>query len=234
MTLDAQFARYRSAGVLVDTNLLLLYFIGANDPSDISRFKRTMQFRAEDYRLLVRVLGAFRRIVTTPHIVTEVSNLAGQLTGRTRDGFFARLAAGLSSMDEEHTEATTLARADTFVRFGITDTALFHQARGRYLVLTDDFRLSQYLVSQRVDAVNFNHLRQHTIKWPDRCAAGVTCAAALCVVKCIRCESRRTAGAPCAAGRLVERGSPSRLYRLRAVGPLRRPKEGAPWHFSTR
>jgi rRNA-processing protein FCF1 len=164
MTFDVQFARYRSAGVLVDTNLLLLYFIGANDPSDIARFKRTMQFTPEDYRLLVLVLGAFRRIVTTPHIVTEVSNLAGQLTGRTRDGFFAQLATGLSSIHEEHTEAKELARTDTFVRFGITDTAVFHQARGRYLVLTDDFRLSQYLVSQKVDAVNFNHLRQNSLK----------------------------------------------------------------------
>ncbi len=164
MTLEVQIARYRSAGVLVDTNLLLLYFIGAHDTADIARFKRTMQFTIADYQLLIRVLGEFRRIITTPHIITEVSNLAGQLTGRTRDGFFARLAAGLSSIDESHTQATTLAGETTFIRFGVTDTAIFHEARGHFLVLTDDFRLSQYLESQKVDVLNFNHLRQYNFQ----------------------------------------------------------------------
>jgi hypothetical protein len=33
--------------------------------------------------------GGFERMATTPHILTEVSNLMGQLTGRARAGCFA-------------------------------------------------------------------------------------------------------------------------------------------------
>ena len=36
--------RYRSRGILVDTNILLLHFVGSFDPSLIARFKRTERF----------------------------------------------------------------------------------------------------------------------------------------------------------------------------------------------
>ncbi|HEX8451060.1 MAG TPA: PIN domain-containing protein [Longimicrobium sp.] len=159
----ATVARYRGSGVLIDTNLLLMYFVGAHDPNEIARFKRTMQFTSGDHDLLVAFIEHFRRIVTTPHILTEVSNLAGQLTDRTRTGVFAALSAGLRLFGEEHTPAAELAEDPAFPRFGITDTAVLREAKGRYLVLTDDFRLSQYLRSEDVDVFNFHHLRLYDL-----------------------------------------------------------------------
>jgi hypothetical protein len=47
-----------------------------------------------------------------------------------------------------------------FVRFGLTDASIAGVARNRYLVLTDDFRLSNFLRSERQDVVNFNHILQ--------------------------------------------------------------------------
>jgi rRNA-processing protein FCF1 len=152
-------ARYRGSGVLVDTNLLLMYFVGVHDPGEIARFKRTTRFTSEDHALLLDFLGRFRRLVTTPHILTEVSNLAGQMADRTRAGIFETLSAGMVLLDEQHDPAAKLASDPSFRRFGITDSAVLHRARGRYLVLTDDFRLSQYLQSEGVDVFNFHHLR---------------------------------------------------------------------------
>jgi hypothetical protein len=91
---DAVLARYRTAGVLVDTNLLLVYFVGAFDPALIPKFKRTRMYTLEDHPLLVRVLGFFEKVVTTPHILTEVSNLAGQLPSHLTRGVFEKFAAG--------------------------------------------------------------------------------------------------------------------------------------------
>ena len=71
--------RYRGKGVLLDTNILLLYFVGAFNPEEIPRFKRTKMFTVEDHDTLVGILGYFEKIVTTPNILTEVSNLSGQL-----------------------------------------------------------------------------------------------------------------------------------------------------------
>lgn len=52
-----------------------------------------------------------------------------------------------------------VAQMQEFVKFGLTDTGIIHLTKGKYLVLTDDFRLSQYLQSAGVDVVNFNHIR---------------------------------------------------------------------------
>lgn len=70
---------YRPRGVLVDANILLLFFIGSYDTKLITRFKRTSRFTVRDYELVGNFLAAFERRITTPHILTEVSNLAGQL-----------------------------------------------------------------------------------------------------------------------------------------------------------
>ncbi|MBD0320928.1 MAG: hypothetical protein ICV87_11380 [Gemmatimonadetes bacterium] len=156
-------ARYVAAGVLVDTNLLLMYLVGAHDPDEIPRFKRTQQFTSGDHALLTDFLGLFRRVVTTPHILTEVSNLAGQLADRTRTGVFETLSEGIELFHERHTPASELAAEPAFPRFGIADAAVLHEAKGRYLVLTDDFRLSQYLQSEGVDVFNFHHLQFYDV-----------------------------------------------------------------------
>ena len=71
--------RYRSRGVLVDTNLLLLYFVGLYNPSLIPQFKRTRIFTVNDFDVLQNFIALFSKVVTTPDILTEVSNLSNQL-----------------------------------------------------------------------------------------------------------------------------------------------------------
>ena len=72
-------ARYRERGAVVDTNLLLLFLIGSYRVDLIRRFKRTQRYFPDDFHLLRRFLSEFRQIVVTPHILTEVTNLALQL-----------------------------------------------------------------------------------------------------------------------------------------------------------
>jgi hypothetical protein len=67
--------RYARKGILIDTNILLLYFLGSFDQDLIPSFKRTVQFTVEDYNTLLLLLQMFDRLVTTPNILTEVSNL---------------------------------------------------------------------------------------------------------------------------------------------------------------
>ena len=158
-----QFQRYRQAGILVDTNILLLLFIGALDQSLIPRFKRTRQFTVEDYATLTTILGLFDKIVTTPHILTEVSNLSGQLAEPARSEYFKNFSSGITLLEEENVASRDIGQMQEFAKFGLTDTGIIRLTRGRYLVLTDDFRLSQYLQSVGVDVVNFNHIR--TTHW---------------------------------------------------------------------
>ena len=150
---------YPEEGVLIDSNLLLLLFVGQYDPKRIERFKRTHQFGISDFELLVDYIEQFKEVVTTPSILTEVSNLLGQLPENLKCYFWQHFAHSLKDLHEHYTASHELGSEKAFPRFGLTDMAILRAASGKYRVLTDDFRLTQYLLSQNVDVINFNNLR---------------------------------------------------------------------------
>lgn len=161
MYLAALLQQYRQRGVLLDTNILLLYFVGTLDPQLIPQFKRTKTFAIEDFVTLQALLQHVETYVTTPNILTEVSNLAGQLSGKWRDDYFNIFAQSLTLLDEQYVRSRDIAATSAFQRFGITDAGIIHVAQGKYLTITDDFPLSQYLRSQGADVLNFNEIRPY-------------------------------------------------------------------------
>lgn len=149
---------YSSLGVVIDSNLLLLLFLGSFERRQIAINGRLARFSEGDYDLLIGLLERFKHIVTTPNILTEVSNLSNAIPESQRDAYFASFAARLTLLDEEHVVSAT-ALESRWAKFGLTDAVIAAIAKNRYLVLTDDFRLSQSLQSDGIDALNFNHLR---------------------------------------------------------------------------
>jgi rRNA-processing protein FCF1 len=152
--------RYRSHGILVDTNILLLHFVGSFDRSLITRFKRTERFTVEDFDLLEHILARFDRVVTTPNVLSEVNSLSNQLAEPARKGYFEDFARRIVPLHEEYVISAEAARRDCFPRLGLTDSGILHLVKDKYLVLTDDFRLHGTLEKHGVDAINFNHLRR--------------------------------------------------------------------------
>ncbi|MGD0517565.1 MAG: hypothetical protein ABSA26_08525 [Thermoguttaceae bacterium] len=70
--------QYSRQGIIVDTNVLLLFFVGKYEPLLIAKHKRTRQYSIEDFQILEKFLKLFQnRIITTPNILTEASNLLG-------------------------------------------------------------------------------------------------------------------------------------------------------------
>jgi hypothetical protein len=67
-------------GLLIDTNLLVLFVVGSVNPNRIETFKRTSKYSPRDYDLLVRVMERWGSLYTVAHVLAEVSNL----TDRTR------------------------------------------------------------------------------------------------------------------------------------------------------
>jgi rRNA-processing protein FCF1 len=152
--------KYQNKGILVDTNLLLLYFLGKVAPDQIERFKRTSdRYTRNDYDLLAAFLRHFSVIATTPNVLTEVSNLSGQLTGGVRDRCFHEFAKQIVQLDETYVPSTSVRKRPYFARFGLTDCAIVNLAKGLYLVLTDDAELSALLMREGVDVINFNRVR---------------------------------------------------------------------------
>lgn len=160
--LKSLFSRYRRQGVLIDTNILLLYFVGTVNRERISQFNRTEKFTPEDYDLLQRMMQQFQKIVTTPNILTEVSNLINQIKEPERSQcflIFTRLTQGVLDLDEIYIESKSVTAVEKFSKFGLTDCGILNLAKKQYLVLTDDFKLANYLESEGIDVINFNHVR---------------------------------------------------------------------------
>lgn len=144
---------------MVDTNLLLLFLVGTYDVHQLRRFRRTKQFEPEDFLVLDAFLQQFGKVVTTPHVLTETSNLLGQLSGRVKIGCFVLLREIISRMLEHRMPAATIAADPGYIQFGITDAAIAEASPGAYLVITDDLPLFGYLSSRGVDVLNFNNIR---------------------------------------------------------------------------
>jgi rRNA-processing protein FCF1 len=161
MTEDIEelFTRYRSKGILIDTNILLLWLVGSTNKARITQFNRTQGFVPEDYELLVDIFQTFSKIFTTPNILTEVSNLINQLGEPERSKCFSIFARDIVQLDEIYTDSHTIAATDKFSKFGLTDCGIANLAQGKYLVLTEDFKLANYLQKIGIDTINFNNIR---------------------------------------------------------------------------
>ena len=138
---------------------MLLLFVGNFQRDLITRFKRLNTFTPEDYDTLVEVLKLFGNIVTTPNILTEVSNLSGELWDQMRNAYYGSFAQSLTFLNETYVPSTEVARTPIFRALGITDAGIALIAREGLLVLTEDLTLYQYVLNNRIDALNFNHLR---------------------------------------------------------------------------
>ncbi len=147
----------KKAGLLLDTNLLLLLIIGLHNRKLIGVNKRVNQFTEQDFEILIRFKNQFKKVFITPHILTETTNLL--------DPKMYILVKNLidSQLLEIYTDSKTLVDGDVtcFVKFGLADVAIREVATKNILVLTDDFRLSSYLVSYQLPVYNFNHLRTY-------------------------------------------------------------------------
>jgi hypothetical protein len=159
--------RYRSSGVLVDTNLLLVYLVGLYDTVTgyrlVNDFKYTKgDYEAGDFDLLLAFLEQFDVRITTPHILAEVSNsIIGELADPAKDLCLGLLQEAIpAAFYEHHAPANALLAEVQFRTYGVTDMGILQSAvAGTYLVLTDDNRLSPYLNQVGVETLSLSEIK---------------------------------------------------------------------------
>jgi hypothetical protein len=142
---------------ILDSNMLLLYWCASFDPGLVSTFKRLNSFQDEDIELLLETLKVFSAIRTTPHVLTEVSNLANSLPKWRKQDWSEYFSRQIEIIAEEWIPAHSIA-TDPLMVLGLTDAGLAALA-STHVILTIDFPLSNSLESRGLNVINFTHLR---------------------------------------------------------------------------
>lgn len=150
----------RARGLLIDTNLLVLLVVGSVSATAIAGNKRLSAYTATDYKLLLSFVERFKSLFTTPHILTEVSNLIGCETKQQQLGLeiLKRLVQQMEEVVPASSETMNL-YTKSYLKFGLSDASIHRVATDRLLVLTDDLDFCYYLQGQNLLALNFNNLR---------------------------------------------------------------------------
>lgn len=149
------FTRYRSRGVLIDTNLLLLFVVGSVNSELIPKLSRTSNYSPQDFQIIEKAIDFFDKKITTPHVLTEVSNLVDRTELQTG------LSTYVANAVENFVESNQIMANSAFSAFGLADTAILDLSANEYLVLTDDGPLFGLLTNRGVDVVSLNILRKN-------------------------------------------------------------------------
>jgi rRNA-processing protein FCF1 len=151
--------KHKAKGVLLDTNLLVLYLIGKVNPRRILNHKRTASYDLDDFKLLDFLIGRFGRLVASPHVLSQTSDLAA-FDGAERSKCRSIFRTLIQGMDERYDESRLVVDDPIFSYLGLADAAIAVASQNNLLALTDDLDLHRALTRRGVDALNFNHVRQ--------------------------------------------------------------------------
>jgi hypothetical protein len=168
MSLEARLlqhiTQHSTSGILLDTNMLLLFIFATYMPEKIGG-KRLSKYDIEAGELLKQYVARFTKILTTAHVLAETSNLARQIV---KDQTWMQMSAyifprfcGLSdsSFAQCHLDPTEV-NPIVFSQLGMTDASLSIVVSGQRLLLTDDLDLYLSVLSDGNDAINFTHMRE--------------------------------------------------------------------------
>ncbi|GJE75792.1 MULTISPECIES: PIN domain-containing protein [Methylorubrum] len=144
---------------LLDTNLLVLLAVGRASPAFVEVHKRTRGYRSEDLPLLEALLARAARLVTTPHVLCETSNLIRQFQEPGRGKIVEALRNFAARADEIHLPCMTAMARPEFIRLGLTDAGILVAQRDDVGLVTDDLDLYLASVAAGLDAINFTHER---------------------------------------------------------------------------
>jgi hypothetical protein len=147
--------------VLFDTNILLLWIVGSVSRNLILEHKRTRNYAPDHYDTLINFKRRerFRRIIVTPHILAECSNLARQTTEPQRTRISQKFSEICGTSQEIYTVATTVIQNSSFQKLGLTDSGILETLdQHRLFLLTADLDLFIAAYKRGHRAANFNRL----------------------------------------------------------------------------
>lgn len=158
----------RPEGIILDTNVLVLLLIGTYDPSFIEKCGITsnQSYDCTDYDLLKKIIAYFKKIVITPQVIAELSNLStssrSKMYGKDLHKYFGVVLHFLETAEENHLKISELLDKEVKIvsTFGLTDLTMLQISRDTNMpILTDDAPFYAYAISQRAPMIQFQHIK---------------------------------------------------------------------------
>lgn len=154
--------KYAPRGILIDTNLLVVV-LGTRFDAKYPGTRRAQKYTNADVDLVVNLVVRFGKIIATPQVMAETSNLLkGEFVGKKRDEmmsalhrFFCIDDAGFDEYLPDRKGVDPL----VFQRLGFTD-ATIAVATGRLPLITADLDLHVAVETSGGDSINFWHLKE--------------------------------------------------------------------------
>lgn len=157
-------SRYRDKGIIIDTNLLLVFLVGNVNPRLVGTAAKTDAYSLSDYERIRDVLACFNRWITIPQILTETGNLLKRNSGyNTSIDLNRELALFVLSgpMEESWMPSGQIIAHPAFPELGYADAAILTVAAGKHLILTADKPLQNFAGSLGVDVLPFQWIQAH-------------------------------------------------------------------------
>ena len=148
--------------ILIDTQLLVLLVVGLASRDYIGKHKNLngpTGYSVGDFELLLGIVSRASRLLVTPHVLAETSNLVRQGNKSALDHMMMTFKGLLDDAYEQHVPGKVAAHGPSFVSLGLTDAALLEAARPGAILLTADFDLYRTALEAGRRVENFNHRR---------------------------------------------------------------------------
>lgn len=145
----------------LDSNLALLLVVGRVDRRLIGgRHGRLGSFTANDYDILLGMVASAKSLLTTPNVLTEVSNLARYgMAEPYKTEIMRSLQSLVGAVVEQYLPSCEAAKTPEFTRLGLADAVWLSCLDPKTTLVTTDLGLYLALLDRGLDAVNFNHER---------------------------------------------------------------------------
>ena len=121
---DSLFEKYRNKGVIIDANLMIYYFIGCYDINLLNSYKKTNVYKIQGFELISELIDSFKTIITTPHILTEISNLSTSLNENIKQEYLENYFEKIKIFDEHYLPATAIGSNVKIKKLGLTDSMI--------------------------------------------------------------------------------------------------------------
>lgn len=145
----------------LDANLLLLLVVGTLSSDWIISHKRLKQYDVAAYDLLMANIAGADKILTTPNVLTEVSNMLdfGVFEPRRSELWQGFAEFIISAACEVYHPSSTASGDVDFGRLGLSDCAWLGCMDAETVLFTDDLPLFLTATSRGLASVHFTRLR---------------------------------------------------------------------------